>query len=194
MLSAGDEFGRTQGGNNNAYCQDNEISWLDWKGAKQRQSLIAFVSQLLFVRRNAPGLRRDTFLKGSRRPDAQRKDVAWWHPEGRELNEADWNNPQSSALGILIGHSFVDLHGASNGHLLLLCNAGPAPAEFRLPAPHNGTWHGVFDTLQWQNTQMGTGMITGAAYPLGGHSCALLTDGNAPASVRSTFRSLPESS
>ena len=192
MLSAGDEFGRTQGGNNNAYCQDNEISWLDWSGAQQRQSLIGFVSQLLFVRRNAPGLRRDTFLKGSLRPDAQRKDVAWLHPEGRELNETDWNNPESRALGILIGHSFVDLHGASNGHLLLLCNCGPQFAEFRLPAPHNGRWHGVFDTMQWRNTQMGAGMITATTYPLGGHSCALLTDGNAPASVRSVFRSVPD--
>ncbi len=192
MLSAGDEFGRTQGGNNNAYCQDNGISWLDWGVAQQRQSLIGFVSQLLFVRRNAPGLRRDTFMKGSLRPDAQRKDVAWLHPDGRELNETDWNNPASHALGILIGHSFVDLHGASNGHLLLLCNCGPQSTEFRLPAPHNGKWHGVFDTMQWRNAHMGTGVITAATYPLGGNSCALLTDGNAPASVRSIFRSLPD--
>jgi isoamylase len=189
MLAAGDEFARTQQGNNNAYCQDNEISWLDWQLAEQRESQVSFVSQLLFVRRHSPGLRRDTFLKGSLRPDAQRKDVAWLHPQGGELTPEQWNDQQARVLGVLIGHSFVDLHGAPNGHLLLLCNPSEHECDFRLPAAQTGVWHAIFDTACWRAPRMSSGPVQSGQYLLKAHSCVLLADGDAPVSIRSTFRS-----
>ena len=97
MLLAGDEFGRTQRGNNNAYCQDNEISWIDWDLAARRSWLTAFVRQLLTLRRQAPGLRRDTFLKGARQVDREHKDVSWRHPLGHELTAADWHDGNARA-------------------------------------------------------------------------------------------------
>src|SRR5690606_37465562 len=118
-----DEFGRTQQGNNNAYCQDNEVSWVDWELASRRGWLIAFVRQLLTLRKLAPGLRRDTFLKGSRSLDRDHKDVSWLHPDGHELTEPDWNDVQARAIGVLVGHAFNDPYGTLNGHLLFLCNA-----------------------------------------------------------------------
>src|SRR5512138_341002 len=111
MLQAGDEIARTQCGNNNAYCQDNEISWLDWDLASRRTWLTAFVRHLLTLRRQAAGLRRDTFLKGARPIDREHKDVSWRHPSGRELTADDWNDPNARAIAVLIGHAFSDPHG-----------------------------------------------------------------------------------
>ncbi|HJY36996.1 MAG TPA: glycogen debranching protein GlgX, partial [Steroidobacteraceae bacterium] len=133
MLQAGDEFGRTQRGNNNAYCQDNEMSWVDWNLASRRVWLTAFVRQLLTLRKRASGLRRDTFLKGARQVDREHKDVSWRHPLGHEMNAGDWHNESARALGVLIGHAFADPHGTPNGHLLFLCNTGDTPVDFRLP-------------------------------------------------------------
>src|SRR5690606_1014214 len=76
ILQAGDEFGRTQHGNNNAYCQDNELSWLDWDLAARRDWLVGFTRQLLLLRKQSAGLRRDTFLKGARQIDREHKDVS----------------------------------------------------------------------------------------------------------------------
>jgi len=151
MLLAGDEFGRTQQGNNNAYCQDNEISWLDWSLAERRKWLIAFVRQLLTLRKQAAGLRRDTFLKGARQADREHKDVSWRHPSGRELDAGDWHDENARAIGVLIGHAFSDPYGTPNGHLLFLCNAGDVPVEFKLPEPKTGAvWQTVFDTARWR--------------------------------------------
>ena len=95
-------------GNNNAYCQDNEISWIDWELAARRSWLTAFVRQLLTLRKQAPGLRRDTFLKGARQIDREHKDVSWRHPLGHELNAGDWHDASARAIGVLIGHAFSD--------------------------------------------------------------------------------------
>ncbi|MGH8186348.1 MAG: glycogen debranching protein GlgX, partial [Steroidobacteraceae bacterium] len=162
MLLAGDEFGRTQRGNNNAYCQDNEVSWVDWELAGRRIWLIAFVRQLLTLRKQAPGLRRDTFLKGARQVDREHKDVSWRHPLGHELTAADWHDEHARALGVLIGHAFTDPYGTPNGHLLFLCNAGDQPVDFRLPAPKTGAvWQVVFDTARWQANDLGTRLTAG---------------------------------
>ena len=186
MLQAGDEFGRTQRGNNNAYCQDNEISWIDWDLAKHRVWLTAFVRQLLTLRKHAPGLRRDTFLKGARQVDREHKDVSWRHPLGHEMNAGDWHNENARALGVLIGHAFADPHGTPNGHLLFLCNTGDQPVDFRLPAPKtNAVWQVVFDTARWRASDFGKRLAAGETCTVPFHSCMLLADGDAPLSVRS---------
>lgn len=98
MLTAGDEFGRTQGGNNNAYAQDNEITWLDWDNADGE--LVDFVAALSRFRKDHPALNADTFLTGETRDGF--KDVAWLHPEGHEMDQAEWNSPDASVLGMFM--------------------------------------------------------------------------------------------
>jgi isoamylase len=186
MLQAGDEFGRTQRGNNNAYCQDNETSWVDWSLASRRVWLTAFVRQLLTLRKHAPGLHRDTFLKGARQVDREHKDVSWRHPLGHEMNAGDWHDANARALGVLIGQAFADPHGTPNGHLLFLCNTGDAPVDFRLPAPKtNAVWQVVFDTARWRSSDFGKRLAAGETCAVSFRSCVLLADGDAPLSVRS---------
>jgi len=188
MLQAGDEFGRTQRGNNNAYSQDNEISWVDWSLAERRNWLVTFVRQLLTLRRQAPGLRRDTFLKGARQVDREHKDVSWRHPLGHELTAADWHDANARALGVLIGQAFTDPHGTPNGHLLFLCNASDGQVDFKLPAPvTNAVWQIVFDTARWRANDLGNRIAAGESCVVAPHSCVLLADGDAPLHVRSGF-------
>jgi glycogen operon protein len=178
MLNAGDEMGRTQLGNNNAYCQDNELNWIDWSLAEKNNGLIAFVRLLLSVRRQSPGLRRETFLKGARGPDREHKDVSWRHPDGEELTAADWHDPAAQAIGVLIGQAFVDLHGAARGHLFFLCNTSAHPVTFALPHSQLGLqWQIVFNTAA---SSTGTAQVMlgpEKTYTLAARSSALLADG-----------------
>ncbi|MCJ7451658.1 MAG: glycogen debranching enzyme GlgX, partial [Steroidobacteraceae bacterium] len=144
MLLAGDEFGQTQRGNNNAYCQDNEISWLDWSLPEKNAGRMRFVQMLIDLRRSRLWLRRDTFLKGARR-GAHAKDVTWLHPSGRELTDADWQDPGLGAIAVHMNG--VPSGGSDGGDLLVVFNAGDSAIEMTLPAPQeNSTWRLVFDT------------------------------------------------
>jgi isoamylase len=144
MLLAGDEIGHTQSGNNNAYCQDNGIAWLDWGLLERNAELLRFVRRLIDLRRSRLWLRRDTFLKGAAR-GAHAKDVAWLHPSGREMSEADWNDSSLRAIA-------VHMHGApsrnsQDDELLVICNADHAHVDLTLPGPPAGTaWQVLFDT------------------------------------------------
>ena len=123
-------------GNNNAYCQDNEISWVDWAGLKDDDSLLQFVRGLSALRRARPELRRDTFLKGALHASHSR-DISWWHPGGHELADQEWNNPDLRCLGVGFGGT------ASSPDLLLLLNPTEAECEFQLPRSRvaaAGTW------------------------------------------------------
>jgi isoamylase len=184
MLQAGDEFARTQQGNNNAYCQDNEIGWVDWSRATEYSALTDFVCALIALRRRSQGLRRDTFLKGARQADREHKDVSWRHATGGELNAADWHEPEARSIGVLVGHVFADMHGVANGHLLYLGNAGSEPVTFNLPpALRDIRWQVVFDTSLWQAQDHAQRQVSGDNYVLAPHSSALLADGYAPASL-----------
>jgi glycogen operon protein len=148
MLLAGDEFGRTQHGNNNAYCQDNEINWIDWSLAEQNASLVAFVQRLIDLRRSRLWLRRDTFLKGALR-GADTKDVTWLHPSGREMKDADWNDPNLRAIAVLLNGTAM--RSTRIGDLLVVFNANDAPAQMTLPTPPAGSaWGVLFDTSHEQ--------------------------------------------
>jgi glycogen operon protein len=138
MLTAGDELGRTQQGNNNAYCQDNEISWLDWENADAE--LTAFVRQLIALRKRHPGFRRRSYPKP--------EDLTWLTPHGLPMTQADWANPESRALGmLLLGKQLAerDDRGAplEDDDLLLLLNAGEEAVEFALPG---AGWQLLLDT------------------------------------------------
>jgi isoamylase len=105
MLLGGDELGRRQRGNNNAYCQDNEISWYDWDLASWQQDLLAFTRHLIKIRREQPVLRRRRFLQGSRLRAIGARDIIWLRADGGEMLQADWQDPNLHALGLI-------LHGA----------------------------------------------------------------------------------
>ncbi len=139
MLQAGDEFARTQHGNNNAYCQDNELSWVDWRLCTANGELVRFVQLLARVRREHAELRRETFLKGT----ASRtgiKDVSWLHGRGGEMTEADWQDGKVRTLGALFGHRNNSAH-----RLLFLLNAGEQAQEFTVP---QAQWACRFDTAR----------------------------------------------
>jgi isoamylase len=176
LLSAGDEFRRTQQGNNNAYCQDNVINWIDWSLADQHADLVKFVQQLIHLRKQAPGLRRDTFLKGARGPGNEHKDVSWRHPAGHELDAGDWHDGNARCIGVLIGQAFVDLNGETKGHLYLLCNSGDATVRFTLPVPQRDVeWRLAFDTAE--EGLLDDAPLMSDACDVRGHSLLLLTDG-----------------
>jgi len=176
MLCAGDELGRTQRGNNNAYCQDNAINWLDWSLLETHKDLFEFVRRMIQLRKRTPGLRRDTFLKGSRGHGHEHKDISWRHPEGHELEMVDWHNVSTQCIGILIGQAFIDLTGESFGHVYLMCNAGSAAVRFNLPAPvMHLKWHQVFDTALSKPFDDASHVID--SYLVQPHAMVMLTDG-----------------
>ncbi|MGZ5927761.1 MAG: glycogen debranching protein GlgX [Rhizomicrobium sp.] len=138
MLAAGDEFGRTQKGNNNAYCQDNGTSWLDWNAADH--GFMEFVRHVLKLRAQFPVFRRPRFFDGDLIDGTGAKDVTWLTPEGREFGEADWDRPDESCLGVR--------YAVSEGNmccLLLLANASLSPVDFVLPP---GSWRCLLDTAR----------------------------------------------
>ena len=132
MLQGGDELGRTQAGNNNAYCQDNALTWLDWINADRQ--LIEFTAGLIGLRRQFAQLRRTAWLTGAEGTGG-RRDVVWWHSDGREMQEWDWH-ASSGTLGMLLAPD--DGPGATDvAALLALFNRNAGPASFRLPP---GAW------------------------------------------------------
>jgi glycogen operon protein len=159
MLLAGDELGRTQRGNNNAYCQDNEISWIDWEAADR--DLVAFTTGLLSLRKSHPLFRRRTYPKP--------EDTSWLSPEGREMTDQDWKLPFARCLGMLmVGRRLAerDERGEPivDDDLLLLLNAHHDAVEFSLPM---GSWRVLLDTSAQTSAAEKT-------YPLQARSLVLL--------------------
>ena len=150
MLLAGDEFGRTQNGNNNAYCQDNEISWLNWKIDGQGEGLIRFVQKLTTLRRDYPILRRNRFLTGQYNEALEVKDVTWINATGGEMVEADWNEGNIRCFGMLMdGRAQVTgiRRRGSDATLLLVMNGHFDLVKFTLPLPQGGgTWGRLIDS------------------------------------------------
>lgn len=135
MIVAGDEFGRTQQGNNNAYCQDNEISWLDWKaaGSEEGETMIAFTARLAELRRRYVVLRSPHFLYGQDTPGNGINDIEWWDERGHQLSPEDWDNPEGRAL--MMRRATATDDGRVEAISLLL-NASADPITFTLPPPH----------------------------------------------------------
>ncbi len=147
MLLAGDEMGHSQGGNNNAYCQDNELTWIDWRLLECSPGLVRFVRRLADLRRSRLWLRRDTFLKGTQRKAAT-GDIAWLHPSGRQMTERDWNDAALRCLALHMTGA-VDARAGEAGDVLAVFNADAAPVEIVLPAAaHGDEWRMVLDTEQ----------------------------------------------
>jgi len=141
MLLAGDEWGRTQGGNNNAYCQDSEISWMDWAWRDDQEAvdLRKFVQKLIEFRRLHPVLRSQRFMHGIRTSSDGTPDVLWISPRGTVMEEGDWSVDEGRTLGVLFnGHARShrapnERYGPQDAVLLIIFNAGAAPVSFVMP-------------------------------------------------------------
>jgi glycogen operon protein len=144
MLVAGDEFGRTQHGNNNAYAQDNETSWIDWEAIDEAaDGDIRFVRRLIGLRRNHPALRWPRFMHGWVQCEKGIKDITWLAPEGGEMNEGHWSDPERRSVGLLLNGRADSRFGELplDEILLLLLNAHPEDIDFHLPAlPFGSGW------------------------------------------------------
>ncbi|HJU65136.1 MAG TPA: glycogen debranching protein GlgX [Gemmatimonadaceae bacterium] len=152
MVSHGDEIGRTQDGNNNAYCQDNEITWVNWDLDDRRRELLEFARRVLGIRRSNPVLRRRGFFHGRSVHPSGVKDLSWIHPQGRELDEEDWHDPGERSLGMLIHGEATDEtddrgRPIKGDTLLLLVSNADQEVPFTLP-PQDGTgsWVEVVNT------------------------------------------------
>ncbi len=150
MILAGDEFHRTQRGNNNAYCQDNELSWVDWSLAEAHKPTIGFVRALNSLRNRYPVLRRNRFLTGAYNEELGVKDVTWIHPSGAEMNGETWGDAGLRCIGMLIDGraQMTGVHErGSEATLLLIFNGHHEPVNFVLPSPVDGEkWQLQLDT------------------------------------------------
>ena len=150
MLVAGDEMGRTQRGNNNAYCQDNDISWLSWQLDDRQRALLEFTRRLLSLRRRHPVFRQRHFFDGRPSRPGGPKDIAWLSPDGTE--DVDWWDPGVRTLGMYLSGDALRARSADGAPIrddsfLLVVNAGSGPAAFRLPtAPYGGRYDVVLHT------------------------------------------------
>jgi isoamylase len=179
MLLAGDEIGRTQKGNNNAYCQDNEISWLDWKLDRPRRELLEFTRYLIQLVNEHPVLRRRHFFQGRRIRGSEVKDLVWFRPDGKEMSDEDWGNSESRCFGLrLAGDAIEEVDDRGNrvvdDTLLILLNAHHEAVPFILPAHRRKVRLQVLlDTTQGGKSSQRL-MRGGEAYDLKGRSLVLL--------------------
>ncbi len=180
MLCGGDELGRTQEGNNNAYCQDNELSWYDWSLDRADQALLRFTRQLIRLRRRHPVLRRRQFFYGRRIHGSEVKDLAWFRPDGKEMTEEDWTNPHTRCFGLRLAGDAIDEvdargHRIADDTFLILLNAHHEPLPFVLPAHRRGVrWDVLVDTRRADGRVRQRSLRGGEAYQLEGRSLALL--------------------
>ncbi|HEX3157301.1 MAG TPA: glycogen debranching protein GlgX [Gemmatimonadaceae bacterium] len=149
MLSHGDEMGRTQYGNNNAYAQDNALTWVNWQLDDRWQRVLAFTRHVFAIRAANPVLRRRHFFRGTAvSAEAAGKDLTWVRPDGHELSDDDWHSPDSHVLGMLIDGEATDERDdrgrpVRGDTLLLLMNNGPEERTFRLPRMESSGWWAV---------------------------------------------------
>jgi glycogen operon protein len=178
MISGGDEMGRTQGGNNNAYCQDNEVSWTNWELSRADADFLEFTRRVIRIWKDHPVLRRRKFFQGRRIRGADVQDIAWLDASGREMRDEVWSSPDVRHLGVrLNGDAIFELNERGErivgDTLLLLFNADKNSTAFALPetAPEE-RWETLVDTAdQWLVSKR---LRAGDRYQLHGRSMAVL--------------------
>jgi len=178
MLLGGDEFGRTQKGNNNAYCQDNQISWVDWDGITDAgRSLVVFTRKLIRLRQSLPILRRGRFLTAEYNPELEVKDVTWINAAGTEMRQPDWQDGNMRCFGMLVdGRAQTSgiKRRASDVTLLFVVNSYHDVVKFTLPGFVGGDrWVSLIDTNDPERGETPT-LAAGNAYQVTGRSLLLL--------------------
>jgi len=179
MLCGGDEMGRTQNGNNNAYCQDNEISWLHWDLDERGRDLLEFTRRVATLRREHPVFRRRHFFQGRKIRGSELEDIRWLRPDGQEMTDEEWNS-DVRAFGILLGGDAMmewDEEGerVTDDTFLLLFNGAPEPAAFTLPStPTPANWEVVVDTSRAAAEQEGRTQAPESSLDMAGRSMMVL--------------------
>ncbi len=177
MISGGDELSRTQGGNNNAYCQDNEISWYDWTLSAEKENFLEYVRYLIRLRNSHRVLTRRRFFQRGPIHGGGIKDLAWYGPDGREMKEKAWNENFVRCLGFRLAGSEMD-EPDENGNpvreenLFIMLNGHHEPVRFVLPKHGEGElWERILDTSQndWDHRMR----LRDHSYPLQGRSVAV---------------------
>ncbi|MGC5015601.1 glycogen debranching protein GlgX [Streptosporangium sp. DT93] len=172
MMLAGDEFGRTQHGNNNAYCQDNEISWIDWSLAEREGDLLGFVRRLSALRREHPVFQRRRFFHGHKAADGTR-DIVWFTPAGEEMSAGDWHTGYAKSLTVFLNGDAITEPGTRGERIvddsfLLLINAHHEDMIFALPQGRYGErWHRVLDTADDTDDTVGAADVVDGADAVG---------------------------
>ena len=187
MLLAGDETGRSQRGNNNAYCQDNEVSWIDWRLDEEKRKLLAFTQRIIAIRRAHPLFRRRDFYKGHPVRGLESKDIVWLRPEGGEMSDDEWNQHFARCLGVyLAGEALTETdergRPVRDQNFLLLFNAHHEAIPFKLPDYAGSRWRAQLDTAFEDGLAVDGIFDAGAQYDLKGRSLALLRQLSASAS------------
>ncbi len=189
MLLAGDEMDRTQRGNNNAYCQDNEVSWLNWSLENGGKELLRFVRYLVKLRKQHPAFRRRHFFQGRDIVGAGVKDITWLTPAGREMSDEEWSVSFARCLGVFLAGDAIDEYDERGRHikddnLVLLLNSHHEDIQFVLPSkPQHARWQVLIDT----SSEDGRGSknryyYSNQAYPLQRRSLTLLVQYEIPQS------------
>jgi glycogen operon protein len=152
MLTMGDEYGRSQGGNNNAYCQDNEISWFNWDWTDEQRKLYEFTSALIAVRKDNPIFHRRRFFNGRKMEDNTLGDILWINATGTEMTQQDWSDSRTRSLGMILNGEVMvefDEQGTriKDDIFLLILNAWREGVKFTLPGVKDLThWECLIDT------------------------------------------------
>ena len=182
MISGGDEVARTQRGNNNAYCQDNAISWTSWNLTRDEKDVFEFTRRLIRIWREHPVLRRQKFFRGRRRRGMPGADIAWLDPSGLEMTDELWRSPEVRCFGVrLYGDAIAELdvrgEPIAGDTLLMLLNAGTEAVPFTLPEAAPGQrWETLVDTADpWSPVRW---LMPGDRYRLISHSMAVLRLGS----------------
>ena len=180
MLLGGDEIARTQRGNNNAYCQDNELSWIDWDLDERAQRLLAWTKRLVDLRERHPVFRRGDFLTGEERLGSGAPDVWWFRPDGRKMSQRNWRDGGAQTLGVFLNGSEIPTQTAQGAPViddsfLLLFNAGADAVVFTLPAVAYGRrWTSELSTAE-PDAEVGSAVFPArGVVPVEGRSLVLL--------------------
>jgi len=182
MILSGDEIGRTQNGNNNAYCQDNETSWLDWELSAPNRNFFAFVRRMIRLRKDHPAFRRKNFFQGRELRGAGTKDIVWLAPAGREMTDEEWNNSLATSLGLQMSGLLEGEHDAQgrlqvDDDFLLLFNAGEDRVAFQIPtSPEEIRWEALMDTSYAAGLKATHFFKPGDTYALKPRSMAVLVN------------------
>ena len=180
MLNGGDEWGRSQNGNNNAYCQDNEISWFNWERDEKHYRSLEFTRKLIQLRKDHPVFRRPKFFQGRRIRGSEIRDVMWFNAGGSEMSEKEWTSPFVRCLGMLLSGDTIDVLNFEGEPIrdetfLLLINAHYEPVPFVLPGQEHIEWQLILDTTHAEGfLTEGTKFASGDDLDLGGRATCLI--------------------
>ena len=178
MISGGDELGRTQQGNNNAYAQDNEISWTHWDLSAEQQDFLEFATRVIAIWNENPVLRRRKFLQGRRVRGVDSTDITWLHPSGNEMSDDAWNSPEVRCLGMRLNGDAIDDADEQGERvigdtLVVVLNGSDALVPFMLPRTDDSErWETLIDT--WDPWRPGVRLPGGGSYELQPRSVAVL--------------------